>query len=305
MVQRAILVGELQRLRAATGEPPDRVAAALDWSTTKLVRIETGAVGVSTTDLRALLRHYGLTDGDERVAALTAMARDARERGWWSLYQRDLAPGYLRYIGYESGASVVSGFQMTTVPCLLQTEEYADAVTREHVESSTDREVLVEVRMRRQAELFARENPPRLDMIVDEAALRRHVGGPSDPGVMPRQLRHLLDMLDRPWLTLRVIPFAAGAHCGMMGGFLLLRFGDPRINGVLFEENSGGPVLTVGDRDSRVAAHRSAFEKLGRLALPPGRTSAYIAKITASMEANVRKAAATTGTPPRTRTPTR
>lgn len=284
VVQRAILTGELQRLRAGTGQTQDQVAAALDWSTSKLIRIEGGVVGVSATDLQAMLRHYGLPADDERAGLLTALARDARQRGWWSLYQRDISPGHLRYIGYEAGATSIHGFRLTAIPGLLQTEEYANALVGELVESPADQEVIVEVRMRRQEELFGRDDPPRLEMIVDEAVLRRHVGGRTDPGIMPRQLRHLLDVLDRTHVSLDVVPFAAGAHFGMMGGFKILRFDDARLEDLLFQERAGGSVATGTDREAQVAGHWAAFEKLRRTAVPAERTPAFLQEIIAMME---------------------
>ncbi|MEV4252999.1 helix-turn-helix transcriptional regulator [Spirillospora sp. NPDC049652] len=285
VVQRAILVSELQRLRVETGETQDQVAAALDWSTSKLIRIEGGTVGVSTTDLQALLRHYGLPDGDERVGVLTSMARDARQRGWWSLYRREMKPAYLQYIGYESGASSIRSFQTMLVPGLLQTEEYANALTIEFVDSHADRDVIVEVRMRRQEEIFGRDDPPQLRMVVDEAVLRRRVGGQFDPGIMPRQLRHILDALDRPHVSVEVIPFSAGAHFGMMGEFTILQFDDPRLNDVFFQENVGGSDLTVMDRDRRVTDYSAAFENLRQLALPADATADFIEELIAGMEA--------------------
>ncbi|MFC4912369.1 helix-turn-helix domain-containing protein [Actinomadura gamaensis] len=288
VVQRAILISELQRLRVERGETQDQVAAALDWSTSKLIRIEGGTVGVSTTDLQALLRHYGLPDGDEQVAVLTMIARGARQRGWWSLYRREMKPAYLQYIGYESGASIIRSFQTMMVPGLLQTEEYANALTIEFVSSRADRDVVVEVRMRRQEEIFARDDPPQLKVVVDEAVLRRRVGGQFDPGIMPRQLRHILDMLERPNVSVEVIPFSAGAHFGMMGEFTILEFDDARLSDVLFQENVGGSDLTVQDRDTRVTDYRAAFENLRQLALPAERTPAFVEDVIASMEADAR-----------------
>ncbi|MFC5180631.1 helix-turn-helix domain-containing protein [Actinomadura harenae] len=283
MVQRAILMGELQRLRLASGQSQEQVAAALDWSASKVIRIESGAVGLSMTDLRALLLHYGVSADDERADAFTVLARDARQPGWWSLYQRALSPGYRQYIGYESGASGLCGFRALLMPGLLQTEEYADALTRELVASDTDREVLVEVRMRRQDEIFGRDDPPRLTMIVDEAVLRRHVGVRSDPGIMPRQLRRILDLHDQSLACVRVIPFSAGAHFGMAGDFTILRFDDARLDDVLCQETVGGTSLTVTDGGVRVAQHRAAFKRLRQIALPAGHTPTFIEKIIASL----------------------
>ncbi|WP_067827166.1 helix-turn-helix domain-containing protein [Actinomadura kijaniata] len=284
VVQRAILISELQRLRLERGETQDQVAAALDWSTSKLIRIEGGTVGVSTTDLHALLRHYGIPEEEPEVAVLTKLARDARKRGWWSLYKSELSPAYQQYIGYESGALVIRSFQPMVVPGLLQTEDYANALTVEFVESRSYRDVVVEVRMRRQEEIFSRAEPPELKVVIDEAVLRRRVGGQVDPGIMPRQLRHMLQMLEHPYVTIEVIPFSAGAHFGMMGEFTILEFHDPRLNDVLFQENVGRSALTVMDRDTRITDYRAAFENLRQITVSPEDTPAFIEDIIVSME---------------------
>jgi hypothetical protein len=139
--------------------------------------------------------------------------------------------------------------------------------------------------MRRQEEIFGRDDPPQLRMVVDEAVLRRRVGGQFDPGIMPRQLRHILDALDRPHVSVEVIPFSAGAHFGMMGEFTILQFDDPRLNDVFFQENVGGSDLTVMDRDRRVTDYSAAFENLRQLALPADATADFIEELIAGMEA--------------------
>ncbi|KAB2380503.1 helix-turn-helix domain-containing protein [Actinomadura montaniterrae] len=283
VVQRAILTSELQRLRQAKGVTQEQVAAALDWSTSKLIRIEGGTVGVSTTDLHALLRHYGIQDGDPEVGKLTEIAREARQRGWWAPYRHELAADFLRYLGYETGASVIRSFQPLLVPGLLQTEEYANAVTIELVSSPAERDVVVEVRMQRQEEVFSRADPPQLMMVMDEAVLRRRVGGQVDSGVMPRQLRHILDVLERPNVSVEVIPFSKGAHFGMKGEFTILEFTDPRVNDVLFLELTGVWDVTVVDRDPRITEYRAAYENLRQLAMPPEETGPFIEEIIASM----------------------
>ncbi|MFD0689569.1 helix-turn-helix domain-containing protein [Actinomadura fibrosa] len=283
VVQRAILTSELQRLRQENGATQDQVAAALDWSTSKLIRIEGGTVGVSTTDLQALLRYYGIPEGDPQVTRLTEIARDARQRAWWNLYKRELSSDYLQYIGYEMGASIIRSFTPLVVPGLLQLEEYATALTKEFVQAPDQRDIVVEVRLRRQEEIFNRSELPQLRMVIDEAVLQRRVGGQVDPEIMPRQLRHILDMLEKPNVTIEIIPFSKGAHFGLLGNFTILEFADPRLNDVLWLENVGASALTVVDRDTRVTDYRAAFENLRQLALPPGEARPFIEGIVSSM----------------------
>ncbi|MFI0355889.1 helix-turn-helix domain-containing protein [Actinomadura sp. 9N407] len=283
VVQRAILTSELQRLRLDCGATQDQVAAALDWSPSKLIRIEGGAVGVSTTDLRALLRQYGMQDGDPQIMRLTEIARDARQRGWWAVYKKDLAQPYLDFIGYEAGAAMIRSFQPLMIPGLLQTEEYANSVTVEFVPDHNQRDIVVEVRMQRQDLILGRDNPPQLHFVLDEAALRRRVGGQVDPVIMPRQLRSIIDLISRPNITIEIIPFSQGAHFGLMGEFTLLDFDDARLGDVLFLENAGGWDLTVADRDTRTTDYRIAFENLRQLAIPAEETGAFIEEIVESM----------------------
>ncbi|HEU5030690.1 MAG TPA: helix-turn-helix transcriptional regulator [Spirillospora sp.] len=278
-VQRAILTSELQRLRQENGATQEHVAGALDWSTSKLIRIEGGTVGVSTTDLHALLRHYGLRDGDPQIEKLTEIARDARQRGWWALYKNELDPEYLKYVGYEMGASTVQSFQPLLVPGLLQTEEYANAVTIELVPTQSQCDIVVEVRMQRQEEVFGRSAAPQVSMVMDEAVLRRRVGGQVDPGIMPRQLRHILEMLEKPHVSVEVIPFTKGAHFGLSGEFTILGFADPRVSDVLYLEKTGLDDVTLVARDPRVTDYRAAYENLRQLAMPPEETIPFITEI--------------------------
>ncbi|MBO2451417.1 helix-turn-helix domain-containing protein [Actinomadura barringtoniae] len=283
VVQRAILSSELQRLRREGGQTQDQVAAVLDWSVSKLIRIEGGTVGVTTTDLQALLRLYGMDDGDPHVNRLTGIARDTRQRGWWALYRKDVNPDYLEYIGYEAGATTIRNCAPLQIPGLLQTEDYANALTVEFVTEPGQRDVVVEVRMQRQETILEKSNPPEIYIILDEGALRRRVGGQRDPDIMPEQLRHILDMAARPNITIEVIPFSQGAHFGVMGEFTLLEFKDSRLEDVLFLENARASDLTITDRDSRITDYKVAFENLRQLVLPPEETDALIEGIIRSM----------------------
>ncbi|WP_460301689.1 helix-turn-helix domain-containing protein [Actinocorallia aurea] len=282
VVQRAILTSELQRLRQEHGSTQDQVASALDWSLSKLIRIEGGSVGVSTTDLRALLRFYGLPDGAPAIDRLTELARDGRQRGWWALYRNDLSPAYLEFIGYEAGASTIRCLQPLAIPGLLQIEEYANALTVEFTRTHEVRDIIVEVRMQRQDQVLGRPDPPLLHVVLDEAALRRHVGGQIDAGIMARQLRHLIAMTDKPNIAIEVIPFTQGAHFGMQGEFTILGF-DGRLGDVLFIENARSTDTNVADRDARITEYRVAFENLRRLTLAEEETVPFLERVIVDM----------------------
>jgi hypothetical protein len=171
VVQRRRLRTELKNARQYARLTQADGAAAMDWSLSKSIRIETGSVGISTNDLRALLHLYRLND-PERTSGLVALARAAREHPWWSMYRGFTPPGLLQLIGYEAASSIIKSFETLLVPDLLQTEEYARAVVRPLEERATAERAdpLVEIRMRRQKQLD-QDDPPELFFILDEAVV--------------------------------------------------------------------------------------------------------------------------------------
>ncbi|MEO5873497.1 MAG: helix-turn-helix transcriptional regulator [Streptosporangiaceae bacterium] len=285
VVQRALLTDELQTIRRESGKTQEEVAAALDWSPSKLIRIEGANVGISVSDLRSLLRYYGLDDSD-RIERLVEYARGAKARGWWTVYRNDLEPGYLTYLGYETGATFIRLFEPLLVPGQLQTEDYARALTIEFIPDESESEIVVDVRMQRQYEVLDRD-PPEQHYILDEAAVRRRVGSQRDADIMPRQLRHLLELAERPEVLLEVIPFARGAHFGLRGGFTVLSF-DNGLSDILYLEDARSSDVTIGARDSRVADYRDAFENIRRLVLSPEQSLELIGRIAEEMEAAAR-----------------
>jgi transcriptional regulator with XRE-family HTH domain len=231
-LQRRRLRSELRKAREAAGYTQTEVAAAMDWSASKLTRIEAGQVTVSTTDLRALLAHYGINDRTE-IERLEEIARASRERSWWSGYRELVSPEFMTYLGYEYSASIMRTFQPQGVPGLLQTEEYARVVIGEVIGQDRRRvDALVELRMARQ-EVLERDDPLHLHCILDEAVIRRVVGSPA---LMRRQLRHLKEAADRPNVTVRVMPFSRGWYSRMRSAYILLEFPDVIVENVLFIE---------------------------------------------------------------------
>ncbi len=275
VVQRARLTTELQRLRRNAGKTQEQVARSLDWSPSKLIRIEGGNVGISTTDLQALLRHYGVSDED-RITELSVLARGARGRGWWDPYKEDLGAAFSNYLGYELGASFVRSLSPLLVPGLLQTEEYARALTIELVPEPAVAEAVIETRMLRQDKMFTREDLVQQHFVLDEAVIRRRVGGQRDRGIMPRQLDRILELARRADITIELIPFDKGSHFGMMGEFTVLGFENGPA-GVLFLENARGGDLTVADSE-QIASYLEAFEHLRKLALTEDESMAFIKK---------------------------
>jgi transcriptional regulator with XRE-family HTH domain len=281
LVQRRRLRAELRKARQATDPPltQEQVAHEMDWSLSKVIRIESASSGISANDLKALLRLYGVEDSGQ-VDSLLALARVARERSWWSAY-RDVAPSsLLQLIEYESAASVVRQFETTFIPGILQTEDYARAVIQDYYDErpGSDRlRALVELRIRRE-DLFDADNRPSFQFMLDEAVIRRLVGGSS---VMRNQLRRLIEVADKPNVTVEVIPFSAGLHPGMNGPFEIIEFADPSDSDIVFLESPRGDI--VSDDPEETLKYREAFEGLAKAALGPRDSLARIAKIADEM----------------------
>ena len=216
------------------------VAKAMDWSLSKLLRIETGAVSVTTNDMRVLLAHYGITDAD-RIAVLIDLARAGKERSWASAYREVASSEYISYLGYESSASVIRNFEPFLVPGLLQTEEYARLAILNTVDKPNPKKInaLVELRTERQ-EIVTRDDSPGLHFLLDEAVIRRSVGGAD---VMRRQLRHLQEVATRPNVTIRIVPFTQGLYPRLRVPYVLFEFPDPEDEGVLYIENPRGEMI--------------------------------------------------------------
>lgn len=281
VIQRGRLTRELRRIRKDAGMTQDQVAEAMDWSLSKLIRIEGGGVSISVSDLRSLLALYQITD-DGQIAELADLARAARQKAWYTAYRDITSSQYVTFVGYEAAASVVRQFEPTLVPGQLQTEEYARAVTLEYAADRVDR--LVEVRIRRQEVL---EEPRRqFFFILDEAVIRRQVGAPTNPGIMRRQLRSLVESARQPNITIEVVPFSAGVHPGMKGPFTVLEFPSDDED-VLYLENARGgasnPSALLTGEDPEILAHREAFERLREQSLGPKESVELISQVADGM----------------------
>src|SRR5215831_2683255 len=257
------LAMELLRRREATGMSREEVARQLEWSTSTIFRIETGRSRPQPGNVRILLELYGVT-GSERDG-LIRLAREARQPGWWHSFRDVLPNPYEVYIGLEAGAASIRNFEPNVVPGLLQTEEYARQTLR-NGPGELDREDverLVQVRMERQR-ILAREGRPRLWAVIDEAVIRRVVGGPE---VMREQLRHLIEGAEQGKTTLQVVPFGAGAHAGTTGPFIILDFPEPTDPSVVYVETLAGDIYLEEPLD--VDRYTLAFARLLAAALHP------------------------------------
>jgi hypothetical protein len=250
----------------------------MDWSLSKLIRIEAGSVSISTNDVKALLGHYRMTD-PQQIDELVELARVSRRRTWWSQYRDTLPSAYVSYIGLETEASGLSFFQPSGIPGLLQTETYArGAVTAASttVGATIDEaeiEVRHAIRMRRQQEVLDRPDRPTIDVVLDEAALHRQTGGPD---TLREQLEHLVRVGQMPRVTIRVLPFTAGDYAPQ-GPFIILHFPDEDDADVVYLE--GVLAQDVVDRPAEVTAYQQMFERLREMSLAPEESLDKIAKV--------------------------
>jgi transcriptional regulator with XRE-family HTH domain len=252
LLSRKRLRVSLRHWREQRALTQEQVAEALDWSQSKVVRIERGKVRVSATDVRALLTLYQVSDQDE-AGRLVELARIARRRPWYRDYEHALDRDYDEYLSYESSAAVIETFQHLIVPGLLQTEGYTRAIMAAN--GATYSAERVKLRLMRQA-MLAREDGPSFRCVIDEAALHRQVGGPS---IMREQLIKLRDA-SGPKISVGIIPFTAGAHPSMSEAFTLLTL-DPEEEDVLFRETATRTVTSRQDAEL-VADYRRRYKDL-------------------------------------------
>lgn len=244
------------------------VAEALEWSSSKIIRIENGVVAIAVTDLWALLTHYGVTDPDS-IARLSAMAR-ASKRVPFMEYRSLLAPELVAYYGHERSASAIRQFEPLVIPGLLQVEAYTRALVAAHGIDEDKADEYVRSRRDRQR-LFDRTDPPELTFIVDESVLLRPIGGDR---VIREQLAHLLAMSKRRNVSIQALPLRVGAHPGLAGSIVLLEFAGPADKDLVFIEL---PLALIGD-PVRTSSYRDTFWELADLSAPPSDFSTYVEK---------------------------
>jgi len=251
------------------------VADKMDWSLSKLIRIETGRVSVSTNDVKALLQLYEI-DGTDVADELVALARVARQKPWWQDSRGAIPAHYAQYIGLEVEASAMRCFQSSVIPGLAQTEQYARAVVTNRTPGQIRPDELdtrVEVRMRRKTEVLSRDEPPALDIILDEAVLRRAIGGRA---VHRDQLEHLIALAAAPTITIQVVPFSAGAMTAA-GSFVILQFPDNADDDVVYLESA--LLENFIERPTETAPYHDEFHWLRSIALPPAASLSFIEDI--------------------------
>jgi transcriptional regulator with XRE-family HTH domain len=276
MVQRQRLRADLQEVRQRMGLTQRQVASDLGWSVSKLIRVENGKVGVSRTDLKALLQRYEVTD-PATVEGYVKMAERGRKQRW-SRYRDVLNPEFFKYLEYEGSASLIRQFQSHVMPGLLQTEAYTRYLS--HITSpGTSEETLarqIEVRTARQ-EILDGAGGQRLEFVLDEAVIRRCTGiAAVAPEIVREQFEHLREVASSSAVTIRIIPFDRGPYRGNSTPFVLLGFPGPDDDDLLFQENGAESVATRSD-PRKIARFTALFDELTALAEPPGRLSDFLA----------------------------
>lgn len=278
------LRAELRKAREDAGHTQKKVAEQLGWSLSKVIRLETGATSVSTSDAMALIHYYEITDR-ERIDDLLSVTR-ARERAWWDEYSELYTQQFLNFLAYEDSASRIRQFQTLGVPGLLQTASYAREVFQAYLSEEARIERAVKVRLRRQG-LLTLPNGPEMIFVVDEAVIHRQVGGPE---VMIEQLARLkaVNDLDNPSIIVRVVPFSAGVNRGMKGSFVVMDFPADEDESIVNVEEPNSDVL-IRDNPETTSKYVEAFLALEELALSKAKSTELIESVINNMSASLQK----------------
>jgi len=274
-VLRMMLGSQLRRFRETAGVTPEQAAYEIRASRSKISRMEHGRVGFKGRDVNDLLTLYGVHDEQIRTRML-AFAQQASTPGWWSKYDDVLPDWFEAFLGLEGAASVIRTFELQFVYGLFQTEDYARAVTLLGNKTASAEEIdrRVSVRLKRQA-VLAGPDPPQVWSVMDEAVLRRPVGGRT---VMRAQLAHLIEVASLPRITLQVVPFARGGHAASGGSFTVLRVAEPEMPDIVYIEQLTSALYLDSRED--VDHYLEVMDELSAEALNPARSAALLAEIT-------------------------
>ncbi|KAK1182537.1 helix-turn-helix transcriptional regulator [Streptomyces sp. NBS 14/10] len=280
-VYRRQLAARLRELREDSELTLAEVSGRVEVSAGSLSRIETGDRGTTPVLVKALLDCYGVNDEAVREDILDLVRADqARKRPWWKKYAAVVnTTQYGGYLTLESSAVSMRSYEPLLIPGLLQTEDYARAIITEMRSDLTARQVeaLVKVRLRRQ-ELLRGEAPPKLWVVIDEAAIRRHVGSAE---VMRQQIEHLLATCEQPHVTMQFLAFELGGHAGLYGSFVLMDFPNPTPE-VVWTENLTNSVCFEDPKD--VERYADVFDHLRARALGPSETRRRFRELSKELE---------------------
>jgi transcriptional regulator with XRE-family HTH domain len=264
----------------ATNKTQKDVAEALEWSASKVLRIEAGASNIGTTDLRVLLALYDVDD-PIRVDEFVNMGRAARQRTWRDQYRPHVDPQFFAFLEYEAAALRIHQFQSMAMPGLLQTEDYIRELSKPFYTDPERLERGIKIRLSRQ-DLLDRADSPELVFLLDESALRHQVGGGE---IMRQQLMKLLELGHRSNITIQVVPFSAGHHFGTRGSFVVFELSDDAEDRVVFLEEPTRDVL-IRDEPSELELYAFGFIDIRESALSVSDSEILITRILNEIDAS-------------------
>jgi transcriptional regulator with XRE-family HTH domain len=265
------LARELRHLREQSGMTGEHAAAAIGWEQSKISRMETAKMRITSGEVMELCEAYGI-GGDER-ARLVQLARNARQRDWWHEYGDFVKKGFIDYLAFEAEAQTSRGYEVQVIPGVFQTEEYARAILRSSQPRGPEEiERGVQLRLARQRRITAPVDPLNVWAVIDEAVLRRVV---DSPAVMRAQLEHLIELGELGNVSIQVLPYQVGIHAALDGPFVILTFdGYPDL---LYIEHLMGCVYL--EKPSETARGSLIFDHLRSAALNTGDSTTLIREI--------------------------
>jgi transcriptional regulator with XRE-family HTH domain len=264
---RILLGSQLRKLRESKGVSREEAGHLIRGSESKISRMELGRVGFKERDVADLLTLYDVTDEQARKSVLDLVAA-ANEPGWWHRFNDVLPHWFQAYVGLEEAAVRIRTYEVQFVPGLLQTKEYARAVVTAGSAGLSADEISqrVDLRLERQR-LFDRPDPPVFWGVIDEAALRRPIGGAE---VMRAQIEHLIDLMRQPSITIQVMPFSFGGHSAEGGAFTILRFADNELPDIVYVEQLASALYL--DKREDVDRYSEVMERLCAVSTTPDET---------------------------------
>ncbi|MER6003227.1 helix-turn-helix domain-containing protein [Nonomuraea sp. NPDC051941] len=264
---RILLGSQLRKLREAKNVTREEAGHLIRGSESKISRMELGRVGFKERDVADLLTLYGVIDKQARSAVLDLVAT-ANEPGWWHRFNDVLPTWFQAYVGLEEAAARIRTYEVQFVPGLLQTKEYARAVVTAGSAGIGAEEISrrVDLRLERQR-MFDRPDGPVFWAVIDEAALRRPIGGVE---VMRAQIEHLIDLMRQPKITIQIMPFSFGGHSAEGGAFSVLRFPDTDLPDVVYVEQLASALYL--DKREDVDRYTEVMERLCAVSTTPDET---------------------------------
>jgi transcriptional regulator with XRE-family HTH domain len=271
-VRRRRLAHELRRLREAAGLTCEQVAAQIECSASKVSRMETGKVSVTPRDVRDVTAIYGVPD--DLRDSLIQLARESRQEGWWHAYADSVQPQLAIYLDNEGAASEIRIYRGSRIPTLLQTADYAHAmsVTRPTSGPQSEDSQLVPLMMERLRR--AGVSKPKVWAVLDEAALRREIGGRE---LMRAQIEHLITLSAMPCMFLQVMPFSAGPHLALDTTFAIFTFPDQYDPDIVCAAYTTGALWI--EAATEVRSYTGIFHQLQAAALSLNDSAAFMASV--------------------------